>query len=138
MHKYWNLAAQPPSWLRALATAGVRLLPKVVIAARHAAFMERLQHTVAEWEARPADRPQLEAVLAGRLSDRVRCPGWAGVAVGGGSCHQVAGWLRCATPAGDAVSGGQADDLCPDRPLAPSCEVPLALFACPLTACSTT
>lgn len=48
MHKYWNLTARPPSWLRALAAAGMRLLPQAVIAARHAAFQDRLQRTVAE------------------------------------------------------------------------------------------
>ena len=72
MDKFWNIETGLPAWVRAVAVAGMRLLPKAVVVARHAAFMERLQHTVAEWEARPAARPQLEAVLTERLSDRVR------------------------------------------------------------------
>lgn len=57
--------------LRRLATAGMKLLPKAALAARNACFMERLQHTVQQWEACPGSRAQLEHIIASRLSDRV-------------------------------------------------------------------
>lgn len=87
-------------------------LPQSVVLHRHRLFMEQLQHTLARWEALPAQRPRIEAVIAARLSDRVRyvC----------GGAH-----LLAALEAGGVVHSGQ--NACPLQTLPPHRSLPSRL-----------